>query len=274
MGGRTTGLIMWNGSNNIVIAYYRRVVLALCSILWLLAAAGPAAGQTQNAASAPLSKAEVEQIVKAYLQQHPEVILESVRLHQEKQRSTQEQQAKEALTPQQVALLLRDADSPAPTARIAPAGQEINIVEFFDYRCGYCKRVLHILNKVAAENPNVRVVYKELPILGPESILAARAALAVANQGQYVKFHNALMNSPSVDMDTIERLAKEAGVDSVKMKADMGSNEISAILAKNVSLAGALHIGATPTFIIGSELYPGAMDEDGFKRMIAKAQAK
>lgn len=263
---------MWMGSNNIVTAYFSRVVFAFCTILWLLAAAEPAAGQTPNAASA-LSKAEVEQIVKDYLLQHPAVILESVRLHQEKQRSTQEQQAREALTSQQVELL-RDADTSAATARMASAGQEINIVEFFDYRCGYCKRVLDILNKVAAENPNVRVVYKELPILGPESIVAARAALAVANQGQYVKFHNELMKSPSVDMDTIERLAKEVGVDPVKMKADMGSNEISAIIAKNISLAGALHVAATPTFIIGSERYPGAMDEAGFKRMIAKAQAK
>lgn len=249
--------------------YFSRVVFAFCSILFLFVEAGPAAGQTQNAASAP-PKAEIEQIVKEYLLQHPEVILESVRLHQEKQRATQEQKAKEALTSRQLELL-RDADTPATRV---PAGQEISIVEFFDYRCGYCKRVLDILTKVAAENPNVRVVYKELPILGPESIVAAKAALAVANQGQYVKFHNALMKSSAVDIDTIERLAKEAGVDPVKMKADMGSKEISAIIAKNISLAGALNIGATPTFIIGKELYPGALDEAGFKRMIAKAQAK
>lgn len=239
-----------------------------CTLLLLLSA--PAAAQKATKPAPALTKAEVEQIVKEYLLQHPEVILESVRMFQERQKITQEQKQRNTIVAKQ-GELLRDADTPS---NIDAKPGEVAIVQFFDYRCGFCKRVLATLSKISAANPNVRLVYKEMPILGPESVMASRAALAVAKQGKYLKFHNALMASSAVNMASIEKIAGELGVDVAKMKSDMESAQVNAIIEKNLALGATLEVQATPTFIIGSELYSGAMDEAGFLQMIQRAQPK
>ena len=136
------------------------------------------------------TKAEIEKIVRDYILQHPEVLIDSIRQMQERERASKAQKSKDAVTTRQADLT---ADPTSPASR--PASEKtVNIVEFFDYHCGFCKRVMPTLSKVLAGNPNVRMVYKEFPILGPESTLGAKAALAVAKQGGYLKFHDSLMN--------------------------------------------------------------------------------
>src|SRR6266496_1760052 len=120
----------------------------------------------------PPSKAEIEQIVKDYILAHPEVLMESVRQHQQKERAAQQQKTKEQIATKQ-AELTRDPTSPANKPLAAKPGDQVTLVEFFDYRCGYCKKVNPTVMQLLAENPNVRLVFKELPILGPESVVAA-----------------------------------------------------------------------------------------------------
>lgn len=234
--------------------------------LLALISAVPAAAQEP---AKPLTKAEIETIVREYILKNPEVILESVRQHQQRERTEREQRGKDALTARRQDLLF-DPTSPATKAA---APDQVTIVEFFDYRCGYCKRVYPTLQKVLADQKDVRLVFKELPILGPESLVASKAALAAAKQGKYQEFHNAVMSaSAPATSASVEQTAKTLGLNLAKLKTDMESPEVAAIISRNQELAHALNVEATPTFIIGGELVPGALGEDGFKQLIEKAR--
>lgn len=215
------------------------------------------------------SKAEIEQIVRDYIMQHPEVLIDSIRQMQERERVSKVQKSKGALTARHSDLV---SDPTSPASR--PASEKtVNIVEFFDYHCGFCKRVMPALSKVLAANPDVRIVYKEFPILGAESVVGAKAALAAARQGGYLKFHDALMNlNAPITMANLEKLAQEQGLDLTKLKADMESPEVSAIIAKNAELAAAVGVEATPTFVIGKELIAGAVDASAFQKYIDQAK--
>lgn len=240
------------------------ITLTLAVLAVLLSVASCAAQPSK-----PMTKAEIEAIVKDYILQHPEVLLESVRMHQEREKVSRDQKAKEALTSKQQQLLF-DPSSPSTKAAVP---NQVSIVSFFDYRCGYCKRVYPTLQKVLAANKDVRLVYKELPILGPESLVAAKAALAAARQNKYQEFHNAMMVSSTPATGALaEQTAKSLGLDVEKLKKDMESAEIASIISRNQQLAQELGVEATPTFVIGRELVPGAIGEDGFQQLIAKAK--
>jgi protein-disulfide isomerase len=125
--------------------------------------------------------------------------------------------------------------------------------------------------KLLAEHPDVRFIFKEFPILGPESSLAAKAGLAAARQGAYLKFHQALMAlSGSITMNAIEELAGKQGLDVSKLKGDMESPEVQSILTRNRELGIKLGVNATPTFVVGSELISGAIDTATFERLVAQ----
>ncbi|MBI4537564.1 MAG: DsbA family protein [candidate division NC10 bacterium] len=216
----------------------------------------------------PMTKEAVEQIIHRYLLDHPEVIMESVRQFQERQRADERKRASATIATRQDDLL-RDSASPVAGN---PQG-DVTVVEFFDYRCGYCKRVAPVLRQLMAEDPNVRVVFKEFPILSPESTLAAKAALAAHAQGKYLPFHDALMTSNSaLSMPDILKIAAQLQLDTGKLQADMNKPEIQAALQKNHALAQAMGITGTPAFIIGPELVPGAIELPVFKELIAKAR--
>lgn len=240
----------------------------------LLSLAMSAAAILAQQPASPPAKSEIEQIVKDYILKHPEVVLESVRAYQERERAAQQQKAKDALVARQPDLL-RDPASPTTKPIADNPGDEVTIVEFFDYRCGFCKKVNPTIMKFVADHPNVRLVFKEFPILGPESVVASKAALAAERQGKYVNFHQTMMASTvPVNAQSIEQTGKDIGLDIARMKADMDSPEIAAIIAKNNELAAALNVTATPTFVVGSELYSGALDAAGLQNLIAKARAK
>ncbi len=128
---------------------------------------------------------------------------------------------------------------------------------------------------VIAADGNIRLVMKEFPILGPQSIKAARAALAVAKQGKYEEFHWALMTEPGDMSDPhIRQIARTVGVDVDLMTKDMESQEIQAMIARNHKLAQSLQINGTPAFVIGDTLVPGAVDRQTIERMVARIRAK
>jgi protein-disulfide isomerase len=166
--------------------------------------------------------------------------------------------------------LLHDASSPVGGN---PAG-DVTIVEFFDYNCSYCKRVAPTVKALIKSDPNIRVVYKEFAILGPPSVLAAKAALAAQRQGKYVPFHGALMSSGRATDSTIAALAKNLGMDYGKLLKDMKDPAISKTLQRTYRLAGLLGINGTPAFIIGNQLVPGAISADALARMVRAERAR
>jgi protein-disulfide isomerase len=155
-----------------------------------------------------------------------------------------------------------------------PAG-DVVVVEFFDYRCPYCKTVAGMVRDEVASDGKVRLVMKEFPILGPQSVQAARAALAAVLQDKYDVFHFALMTQPGDMSDThIDTVAASVGLDVERLRRDMKSPEIAAAIDRNIALAEAVGIRGTPAFVIGKSLVPGAIDAESFRQLIADARAR
>lgn len=137
---------------------------------------------------------------------------------------------------------------------------DVTIVEFMDYNCGACRRMAPILAEAKERNPGLRVVYKEFPIRGPDSILAAKAALAAHRQGKYMEFHEGLMKFPGqASRAAIEKTARSLGLDLERLLADMEDPAITRQIEQNMGLANALGITGTPAFVVGSEVRPGVL---------------
>ena len=149
----------------------------------------------------------------------------------------------------------------------------MTIVEFFDYRCPYCKQVLPSLQALLKEDQKLRFLYKEMPVLGPQSVTAAHAALAAERQGKYEAFHNAMMATKGqITDETVYKVAGSVGLDLERLKQDMSAPEIGQALKTNLALADALNIRGTPGFIVGNHIVPGAIDLDALRNMVAEAR--
>jgi protein-disulfide isomerase len=209
-----------------------------------------------------------EQRVREYLLKNPEVIMEALQVLQERQRAAEAENLKRTLAERSEEIL---NDPAAPTGG-NPAG-DVTLVEFFDYNCPYCRRVAPTVTELEEADPDLRLVYKEFPILGPGSQFAARAALASRRQGKYVPFHNALMQATDqVTEATVMETAREVGLDTEQLRADMQDPAIQEAIGRNLQLASALGITGTPSFIIGEEVVPGAVDLGTLQSLIAHAR--
>lgn len=223
--------------------------------------------QGQNS-STSLSKTDIEKIVREYIIAHPEVLMESVQGQRERERLEAQRLSKDAVAANRRELF-NDSSSPVSGA----AGAEVTIVQFFDYKCGYCRRVSPTLLSLLEKHKNVRMIYKELPILGSDSQMASRAALAAEKQGAYLPFHRELMNlGGPITTEAIADTGKKLGLDVARLRADMNSMEVDSRLTQNQRLASAIGVQSTPSFVIGGELISGAMDLAGFEELIAKSK--
>ena len=148
------------------------------------------------------------------------------------------------------------------------------IVEFFDYRCGYCRRSATDLFAVRDEADDVKVIYKEFPILGDASTLASHAALASRKQGLYEPFHEALMQADiGFSLAEIMEVAAGVGLDTDQLARDMEDPEIEAYLARTYDLARALGVSGTPAFIVDGQLYPGALSRADLEQLIESGRS-
>jgi protein-disulfide isomerase len=243
-------------------AFFRCLVLAVL-------VAGSVVPPTRAAEPlTPEQKQAVEGIVHDYLLNHPEFLIEVARAAQEKIKQDKAADARQAIAAYRKELLT-DATSPVGGN---PDG-DVTIVEFFDYRCPYCKQVEPALEALIKEDAKIRIIYKEFPVLGAESVYASRMALAAAKQDKYFAFHNAMMATKGqITEKIILQVAATAGVDIGKAKAEMTSAAVKDVIQRNYSLAEALDINGTPAFIIGDVLVPGATDIDGLKKLVADAR--
>lgn len=242
----------------------RRLLVASVTALAVAGSVLPAFAGSFNDAD----KEEIRQIVKAYLMEHPEVILESVQALQERQDAARADEAKGQIAGLRDKLLRDGRDQVLGN----PDG-DVTLVEFFDYRCGYCKQAQPVLDELIKSDPKLRVVLKEFPILGPDSLVASRAALASVAQGKYKDFHAALIASRgALPDDKIMDVAKSVGIDTVALKKAMDDQAIAGHLGDNHALAEKLAINGTPSFIIGDQLVPGAVDLASLKKLVEAAR--
>jgi protein-disulfide isomerase len=152
-----------------------------------------------------------------------------------------------------------------------PSG-DVTIVEFFDYRCSYCRRMPAIIDNLVKNQRHVRVVLRDYVLFGEQSELAARAALAAARQGSNVKFSRNLLNTGRLTEDNIMRIAKQSGLNIPRLKQDMQSSSISSQLEANTALADRLQINGTPAFVIGKTV-PSANKDDNITVIVGAASA-
>lgn len=222
-----------------------------------------------RAADAPssLPRAEVERIVRDYLLREPEVIYEAIQELQ-KRRETAEAEHQRQMIASRHEEIFKAADDPV----IGNRQGDVTLVEFFDYHCGYCRAMLPGLRDLVERDGGLRVVMKEFPVLGPDSNLAARAALAAAEQdpSKYMAFHVTLMQSRDLSEGAILAMAEQVGLDRARLKADMHSDRIAKKLDANLELARSLGINGTPSFIIGDRLIPGAIDIAQLEQLIGE----
>ncbi|MAG95274.1 MAG: DsbA family protein [Alphaproteobacteria bacterium] len=239
--------------------------LALAAGLLLAAPAVPAAEAFDKA-----QKAAIEKLVHEYLMTHPEVILESVKRLEARERDAERQRNKGQIAANAEAIF-HDPDAPVGGN---PEGN-VTLVEFFDYRCGYCKRFHPVLAKLIEADPKLRVVFKEFPILGPESLIASRAAIASQRQApeRYLAFHDALMNvRGTLNERRIMETAAELGFDTDRLRRDMMSPGVEAVIRRNRVQARKLGINGTPGFILGNQVLPGFVKFEQMMELIELAR--
>jgi len=149
-------------------------------------------------------------------------------------------------------------------------GKEI-IIEFFDYNCGYCKRSFPEIMELVSENKDIKIILKELPVLGESSILASKASIASQKQDKYFEFHQELINfSGLISLIDIKKISKELGINYEQLQKDMNSEETILLINESYRLADLIGVRGTPAFIINNNLIPGAIGKNEMLRFLNK----
>ena len=213
-------------------------------------------------------KRAIEDIVRQYILDNPEIIADAItRLRQRDRLARAQSQAR--ARDENAARIYHNPLTP----EMGNPNGDVTVVEFFDYQCGYCKRVFPVFKKVIASDRNLRVLMKELPILGPVSRFAARASMAAEKQGKFFAYHAALMElSGRLTEKRVIQTARRVGLDIEILVRDMADPAIESYLDQTLELAQALGINGTPAFLFGDQLVPGAIEEDRMRALIAAAR--
>ncbi len=212
-------------------------------------------------------RAQFRAEVRAYLMENPEVIMEAVELLQNRE-AEQAAQADLTLVSDNAAALFDDGYS---WVGGNPEG-DITLVEFLDYRCGYCKRAHNEVAKLLETDGNIRLIVKEFPILGEQSVIASRFAVAtkqIAGDDSYKAMNDALMAyNGDVTLPALRRMAETFGLDSAAIEAHMESDEVTREIATTRALAQQMRITGTPTFVMQDEMLRGYLPYDQLKAMV------
>jgi len=245
-----------------------RYLAAVCAAL--LAAAVPQAVYAQD--FSPAQRGSIETIVRDYLIAHPEVIQEAMSELEKRQTAAEAEKHKVAVKDNAQKLF----SSPNQVTLGNPNGN-VTFVEFFDYNCGYCKRAMSDMLTLLKDDPKLKVVLKEFPVLGPGSVEAAKVAVAVRMQDKtgkkYLEFHQKLLGGRGqADGAHALAVAKDVGLDMGRLQKDMASPEVKATLEEDFKLAEALGLNGTPSYVIGSEVVVGAIGLPGLQEKVNTAR--
>ena len=211
----------------------------------------------------------IKELVLEAIRENPGIVFEAAQLFEQQQQALQAQAAAQVFDTEKATL---ENDPNAPV--LGNPDGDVTVVEFFDYNCPYCRRVKPEMEALLAADPNVRVVYREWPILGDGSVFAARAALASRNQGKYEEFHWAMMQlKERAEEASILRTAEDIGLDVAQLRHDMNGPEIEEHIQTSMRLAQSLGFSGTPSFVIGDSLAPGLIQADQMIELVDQARA-
>jgi protein-disulfide isomerase len=245
-----------------------RLIAAACAVL--LACAIPHGATADEFSGA--QRSAIEKIVHEYLVSHPEVLQEAIAELEKRQAAATAEKAKAAVQDHAQALF----NSPDQVVLGNPKG-DVTFVEFFDYNCGYCKHALPDMLTLLKTDPNLKIVLKEFPVLGPGSVEAARVAVAVRMQDKtgkkYLEFHRKLLGGRGhADGARALAVAREIGMDMQQIQKDMKSPEVEETLKEDFKLAEALGLNGTPSYVIGNDVVIGAVGLDALKAKVNTAR--
>lgn len=229
-----------------------------------LAGAGAVAlaGTTPASGPAATERAAMERVVHDYILAHPEIIPEAMT------------KLREADTARQIDASRKTIETPFAGAWAGNPTGDVTLVEFFDYACGYCRASVKDVDRLLAEDKGLKLVFRELPVLGPQSEVAARASLAAARQGRFLDFHRAMYAAGVPGTDKIAQAGRQAGIDPGRAAADTKTPAIDAEIAANMALGQTIGISGTPTWVVGDQMLNGAVGYDALKTAIVAARAR
>jgi protein-disulfide isomerase len=221
--------------------------------------------------SAP-QKSEIESIIKEYLVSHPEVLQEAIAELDKRQAAADVEKAKAAVAGNAETLF----NSTRQVVLGNPKG-DVTMVEFFDYNCGFCKKAMADMLELLKDDPKLRIILKEFPVLGPGSVEAARVAVAVRMQDKtgkkYLDFHQKLLGGRGqADKARAMAVAKEVGMDMKRIDADLASDEVKFSIEESLKLAETLGLNGTPSYIVGTDVVVGAVGLDALRVKVSTAR--
>lgn len=242
-------------------------IAALCAGLFALAMTIPASAAEFSATQ----RDEIGTIVREYLIKHPEVLQEAMAEFEKRQQAADAEKHKAAVQQNAEAIF----SSKRQVTLGNPKG-DVTLVEFFDYNCGYCKRAMEDMMALL-KDPNLKVVLKEFPVLGPGSVEAAQVAVAVRMQDptgkKYLAFHQKLLGGRGqADKAHAMAAAKEVGLDMARLEKDMASQEVRDTLQESFKLAESLGMNGTPSYVVGSDVVVGAVGLETLQEKVNTAR--
>jgi protein-disulfide isomerase len=245
---------------------YSRLLPALLMIAALTAA--PVARAQDDQPLTPKQQDAVKKLVHDYLMENPGIIADAIEALRQKEDLAAEAAAKKTLADRKDEVF-SDADSPT----LGNPKGDVTLVEFFDYRCPYCKAMDDQIFDAVKADGKTKLVMKEFAVLGPESVTAAKAALAAREQKKYEEFHRALMRlKEPLTEKTLMKTAADVGINVDKLKKDMDDPKIDTMLKNILKLAHDLNIDATPTFVVGDQIVTGAIPAQNLRQLIDQAR--
>lgn len=228
----------------------------------IASASADASKAVADAGMSDKERGAIEALVRSYILEHPEILSDAAEILQQRETAKRLAAAGGALT------------KPFPGAESGNPSGDVTVVEFTDYSCGYCRASVADLNRLVAGDKNVRVIYRELPILAPISREAALWGLAAAKQGKHKAFHDAMFSGGRPDPNTIRAAASRAGMNIAQAEAYVRTSEAAAEIDNNLKMMQQIGFNGTPTFVVGDQLLEGAMGHDALKAAVEKARKK
>jgi protein-disulfide isomerase len=249
-----------------------RRILAVLLVLTVTCAcwSGQRARADQPASFTDAQRHEIVEIVRAALKADPTILRDAVEALQADDANVKQAAARAALE--------RIGPSLTNTHGEPVAGNpdgDVTVVEFYDLRCPYCRRMLPVMAELLRKDPRIRLLYKDIPILGPPSVLGARAVLAAQKQGGYQRLHDALMGGPQTITETsLQAAATSVGLDWERLQHDMADPSIQTRIEANLRIAQSLGVDGTPVYVIGTRILPGAVDLAELESAVAAARTR
>ncbi|HZV18904.1 MAG TPA: DsbA family protein [Sphingobium sp.] len=234
------------------------------ALIAMLVAGGAAVAFAATNKTTPVAadRAAIEAVVRDYILAHPEIIPEAIKRLQAKEMA------------QKVAEHRAELETPYKGAWEGAARPDVTLVAFMDYACGFCRSSLPDLARLVKEDPGLRIVYRELPIIAEGSAGAARVSLLAAEDGKFMAFHKAMYAASDVEPATVLKVASRVGLDTAKAQVALKSKAGDAPIVENVRLAQALDATGTPMFVVGDRVFTGAVGYETLKAAIAEARQR